>query len=101
MCKFKQDFITVFLRKKSKESLTSMGSNVKLSVWINAEVFTYSEEFNFLVKERYQSKNKSLFSEFKNAKLKGKRIRKHVFTCFVRCTLKNFLFICGNEKLNW
>ena len=58
MCKFKQEFITVFL-KKSKESLTSMGSNVKLSVWINAEVFTYSEEFNFLLKERYQSKKKS------------------------------------------
>ena len=96
MCKFEQEFITVFL-KKSKERVTSMRSNVMLSVWINAEVLTYHEEFNFLVKERYQSKKKSWFSEFKNAKLKGKRIRKHVFTCFVRCTLKNFLFICRGE----
>ena len=55
MCKFKQEFITVFL-KKSKERVTSMRSNVMLSVWINAEVLTYHEEFNFLVKERYQSK---------------------------------------------
>ena len=57
MCKFEQEFNTVFLR--SKERVTSMRSNVKLSVWINAEVFTHSEEFNFLVKEIYQSKKKS------------------------------------------
>ena len=74
-----------------------MRSNVKLSVWINAEVFTYSDELNFPVKERDHSKKKSWFSEFKNAKLKGKRVRRHVFTCFVRCTLKNFLFICRGE----
>ena len=50
-----------------------------------------------LIELSWTAKKKSLFSEFKNAKLKGKRIRRHVFTCFVRCTLKNFLFICRGE----
>ena len=51
MCKFEQEFITVFL-KRNKERVASMRNNVKLSVWINAEVFTYSEEFNFLVNQK-------------------------------------------------
>ena len=48
-----------------------MGSNNKLSVWINAEVFTYSEEFNFLVKERYQSKRNLDFPNSKMQNWKG------------------------------
>ena len=43
MCKFEQEFITVF-KKKSKERVRLIRSNVKLSVWINAEVFNQSKK---------------------------------------------------------
>ena len=96
MCKFEQEFITMFL-KKLKRGLHRWGVMLCfLFGWMLKSLHTL-RNLTSKWKKRDQSKKKSWFSEFKNTKLKGKRIRKHVFTCFVRCTLKNFLFICRWE----
>ena len=102
MCKFKQEFITVFLKKKKvKERVTLMRSNFLHSVWINAEVFTYSEELNFLVRKNINQKRNL---DFPNSKCKIER-ETNSETCFhLFCQMHSEEFpfhLWIDEKLNW
>ena len=92
MCKFKQEFITVFL-KKSKERVTSMRSNVMLSVWINAEVFTYPELRSLTsLKGTISIKNEILIFRIQKCKIERETNSETCFHLFCQMHSEEFPF---------